>query len=317
MLAIAAITAPIFLIVAVGYLTIRTGIIDKATNRALGAFALYVALPALIFKALSQRSIGEIVRADYLVAYAAASLVVFALVFATARFLRGETMAGSAMRALGGSVSNSGFIGYPVAAMVLGEIAGVALALNMVVENIIMIPLALTLAEAGEGKGGMWAAILQSLRRLLRNPFMISIFVGLVFALSGLTLPEPVFRAIDMVATAAGPVALFVIGGTLVGIRVKSLVFDLISVSFAKLLLHPLAVFVAFMLVGASDRDLLTAAVLFASVPVITVYAVLGERYGEGEICAAILLAGTTASFFTITSLIWVLHYLDRLPSLP
>ncbi|HEU4987269.1 MAG TPA: AEC family transporter, partial [Rhizobiaceae bacterium] len=317
LLSIAAITAPIFLIIAVGYLTVRTGIVDKATNRALGAFALYIALPALIFRALAQRSIGEIVRIDYLIAYASASLVVFALVFATARLLRGETMTGSAIRALGGSVSNSGFIGYPVAAMVLGDIAGVALALNMVVENIIMIPLSLTLAEVGmQGSERMRGAFLQSFRRLLRNPFMISIFFGLVFALSGLALPEPIFRTIDMLATAAGPVALFVIGGTLVGIRIKSMVFDLVTVSVAKLLLHPLLVFSAFMLIGVADQDLVTAAVLFASVPVITVYAVLGERFGEGEICAAILLAGTTASFFTVTGLIWLMHYLGRLPSL-
>ncbi len=51
------------------------------------------------------------------------------------------------------SASNSGFIGYPVAAMVLGSPAAMFLALNMLIENLLIIPLALTLAELGRQTG--------------------------------------------------------------------------------------------------------------------------------------------------------------------
>ena len=42
---------------------------------------------------------------------------------------------------MGTSCSNSGYMGYPVAQLVLGSIAPVALALNMVFENLIKLPL--------------------------------------------------------------------------------------------------------------------------------------------------------------------------------
>jgi len=41
----------------------------------------------------------------------------------------------------------SGFIGYPLASLVVVPTAGVALALNMLVDNALMIPLALALTE--------------------------------------------------------------------------------------------------------------------------------------------------------------------------
>jgi predicted permease len=59
----------------------------------------------------------------------------------------------SAISAMGMSCGNSGYIGYPLALLVLGPIAGVALALNMLVENLLMIPLTLALAEISFGKG--------------------------------------------------------------------------------------------------------------------------------------------------------------------
>ena len=56
--------------------------------------------------------------------------------------------AAGAVHALGGSISNSAFIGYPLVTLALGPVAVVAMALNMIVENILMMPLTLALAEA-------------------------------------------------------------------------------------------------------------------------------------------------------------------------
>lgn len=55
-------------------------------------------------------------------------------------WFRRQGVSRSAIMALGVSVSNSGFVGYPIALTVLGEQAAVALALGMLVENLLMIP---------------------------------------------------------------------------------------------------------------------------------------------------------------------------------
>ena len=60
MLDILAITGPIYLAIALGYATTRWGVFARADMRVFGKFTLYLALPALLFNALSQRSVAEI-----------------------------------------------------------------------------------------------------------------------------------------------------------------------------------------------------------------------------------------------------------------
>jgi len=85
-----AVTAPIFLIVALGFAAVRIGWIGPSDARALGGFVLRFAMPALIFKALSSRPLAEIADIRLLASYAAASLIAFAAVFACSRAAGGS-----------------------------------------------------------------------------------------------------------------------------------------------------------------------------------------------------------------------------------
>ena len=89
-------TIPIFLLIAAGYGAARAGLIDPADVRTLGRFVLNFALPALIVRALAGRRMSELTDLRYVAVYGAASLTVFALVFAIARFVRGRSQAASA-----------------------------------------------------------------------------------------------------------------------------------------------------------------------------------------------------------------------------
>jgi len=70
---ILAITGPIYLAIALGYAATRFGVFARADMRVFGKFTLYLALPAMLFNALSQRSLAEILNCQYLLAYALSS----------------------------------------------------------------------------------------------------------------------------------------------------------------------------------------------------------------------------------------------------
>ena len=70
MLDILAITGPIYIAIALGYGLTRAGLFSRADMRVLGQFVIHVALPALLFNALSQRRIHEIFNGPYLLVYA-------------------------------------------------------------------------------------------------------------------------------------------------------------------------------------------------------------------------------------------------------
>lgn len=306
MLAILAITAPIFLLIGIGYGARWSGIITREQLQGVGVFVLYCALPALVIRALTQQPLEEIFRLNYLIAYGLGSIVVFSAGLFLCFRLQHQPLNTSAMHALGMAAANSGFVGYPVAAMVIGSPAAVLLALNMLIENLMIIPAALILAEMGNQQGSsLWQTVSQTALSLAKNPVLIGLSVGILIALTGLTVPGPIDQVINMLAEAAGPAALFVIGGSLFGLHVKGMVHDVGQIVVGKLILHPLAVLAAFLLIPNIDPIYFAGALLFAAAPMISIYPLFGQRYGLAGISATAMLVATVASFFTLSLIIW------------
>ena len=74
MLDILATTIPIYITICIGFMATRMGLFVKADMRVFGKFVVNLALPALLFNALAQRKIGDILNVGYLLAYLAGSL---------------------------------------------------------------------------------------------------------------------------------------------------------------------------------------------------------------------------------------------------
>ena len=104
-----AITVPIFLLIGVGYFAVRARLVEQAGLQTMAAFVLNFALPALIVRALGTRRLSEVADLRYFLVYGGASLVVFAIVYAIARWGRGRGQSESAIQAMGATAANSGF----------------------------------------------------------------------------------------------------------------------------------------------------------------------------------------------------------------
>jgi len=311
MLQILAITTPIYLLIALGYGAGRLGWFAKPDTRVLGRYVSQIAVPALLFNALSSRPLREILNGPFLLAYGLASAAVLLGVYLVQTRWRGQQPALAAMQGLGMSSSNSGYIGYPILAQLLGPVAAVGLALVMVVENLVSIPLGLALADRQQAGTRSFVSYGRALRGLLRNPMTGALLLGFGVALLGLPVPEVLARSVTLVAASASPVALFVIGGALVGLELRGIVGGVALVTMGKLVLHPLAVLGAMALITPTDPSLHGAGVLYAAVPMLSIYPVLAQRFELEGLCAAALLATTVASFFSITAWIGLLHLLQ------
>lgn len=302
MLSILSITAPIYLLILLGYACVRGGLFARTDMRVLGQFVLRLALPALLFRTLAQRRVGDILNPHYLAAYAGGSLAVLGLGW---WWMRKRPGSYRALFAMGVSSSNSGFVGAPVLLQWMGPGSGVALALTLMVENLLVLPLALALAEHGaDGHVGTGAAMRRAIVPMARNPLLIAIVVGVVFSAFGLALAAPLQRTVDLLAAASAPVALFVIGGTLVGLDWHGQRADLAAVATGKLLVHPLAVGALMAWALPAQPQLRHAAIALAAMPMLSIYPVLAQKYHHDGFCAAALLVTTAASFFTLSALI-------------
>lgn len=304
-----AITAPIFMLIALGYAALMGRVLSKEHIQGLGRLVVNFALPALIIRALSQHALTDMFNAHYLLAYGLGSLLTFVSGLLLARLVQQRRLDHAAIVAMGMATANSGFIGYPIAAMVIGPTAGVALALCMLIENMVMIPLALALAEAGRQQDvSIRNTVLTTARHLARNPVIIAIVSGALISLSGLAIPAPLYKALDMLADASAPVALFVIGGTLYGLKVKGMYRDVGQIALAKLVFHPLLVLLCFQLFPIDNTELMVGALLIASAPMLSIYPIFGVRFAMDGLCAAALLAATVSAFFTISAALWMIN---------
>ena len=315
MLSILSITGPIYLAVLLGYACTRLGLFARADMRLFGKFVINLALPALLFNALSSRSVGEILNPGYMAAYALAGLLMIGVGLVVARVLARQPLHYASMFAMGMSCPNSGFVGYPVVLLTLGgSVAGVGLALNMMVENLLLIPLLLALADLEGSRGGAGQVVLRTLKGLVRNPMIIAIVAGLLASLLGWTPPLPLSRTVNLFAQASGALSLFVIGGSLAGQSLRGMGPAVLQITLGKLVLHPLLMFAVLgWLVPVADPQLRTAVLLTTAMPIMGIYTILSQRHGHEGISAAALLATTAASFFTLSGLLWWLRELGWL----
>lgn len=299
------VTTPIYLLIAAGFVAVHRGWMSGADVAVLGRFTARFCVPALLFRAISRQPLEAVLNWDYLLVYAAGSLCSLFLVALFARRVLGRPRSLALLQGMGAAGSNSSFIGYPIILQVIGPIAGVALALCTLVENLLIMPLALSLADAHHGSEPAGQNRLRAaLVGLVSNPMILAIFAGLLVSALQWPVPEVLAQTVGLAAAAAAPTALFVVGGSLVGLELSGIRADLALIAGSKLLLHPLCV-LGFVLLFPPQQPLLrTAAVLFAAMPMMSIYPLLAQRYGNERLCAAALLTATVLSFVTISAVI-------------
>ncbi|MDU9004168.1 AEC family transporter [Sedimentitalea todarodis] len=112
----------------------------------MGNSVLHIAMPALLFRALATRDFAQEFQQGYVLAYLGGglSVIVVAYLWFT---LKDIDPVRRALAVMGRSCSNSGFVGYPIMLLAFPDVAGIVLALNMLVKNIPLNPLCLVLID--------------------------------------------------------------------------------------------------------------------------------------------------------------------------
>ena len=307
MLTVIAITLPIFLVVGLGFVTTKLGLFSVPDMRIFGRFVISIALPALLFNALAKRDVAEVFDPGFMGLYAGASLLVMALAYLWFHVLRGLPLDRAGICIMGAACSNSGYMAFPILLLAFPERAPSVLAMSLMVENLLMIPVALSLIAIGKGKGTRLGPMLGGIARdLLRRPLILALIAGLAWSLLKLPLPEAVDRGLTMISTSSVALALFVIGGSLAGIALRGNLALAGQIAFGKLLLHPamglLVLGLAAVLGGPVLAPDLRACLLIAcAVPMLGVYPIFAQEQGMEGLASLALLISTALSFFTLS----------------
>ncbi|MGA1804333.1 AEC family transporter [Rhizobium sp. HT1-10] len=306
---------PFFGLILIGAIAAR---ITRQPAEALGwltTFIVYAALPALFFKLVSQTPIEQLTRVGFITADLAATYSIFALLFVIGRFVRRNSLPECTMQAFAGAYGNIGYMGPALALLALGEQAAVPVALIVCLENALHFIVAPALmAVEGEDRRSKGQLAADIARKVLLHPFILSTALGFLAAALHLDQPLPLQRFVNYLAQAAAPCALFAMGVTLALRPLKRIPIEIGYIVPAKLLLHPLVVYLVLQAVGGFEPIWVYSAVLLAALPTATNVFVMSQQYGVWqERSSATILITTAASIVSVSGIL----YLIRSGSLP
>jgi predicted permease len=294
---------PFFGLILIGYVTAK---VTKQPAEALGwlnTFIIYAALPALFFKLVSRTPFEDLTRIDFIATDLAATYSIFIALFAIGRWVRGNSFADCTIQSFAGAYGNIGYMGPGLALLALGEGAAVPVALIVCLENALHFVVAPALmAAAGDDQRSRRQLVIDIARKVAFHPFILSTALGFVAAASGVAQPLAFQRFVDYLAQAAAPCALFAMGVTLALRPLRRIPAEIGYIVPAKLIIHPLVVFLALKAVGGFDPVWVYAAVLLAALPTATNVFVIGQQYGVWqERASATILITTTLSVVTVS----------------
>ncbi|WP_298612872.1 AEC family transporter [uncultured Thiothrix sp.] len=304
--------SPVFILIGLGYFAFKRELIKAEAMPSLGNIVLYLAIPAVMIGGLSKIHISEIVEPYFLLAYGLGSLLNLLVAIVLTLKLKGNPFTQSAIQSMGMSIPNSMFVGFPVLSLSLGlpEIASLSLMMAVLIENILILPIVLMLLEYSVGHKSNSANILRAVAlRIVKNPLIISIAMGVAISLVGIALPKPITQSLDLLTKISAGLALLFIGAALANIKPqeKQPWADISLVMLGKLILHPALVALCVFLLPNFNQNFQQAVIIIAAAPMMSIYPILGERYGLRDFCASTLFMTTLVSFISISIVLLLL----------
>ncbi|MCP4982784.1 MAG: AEC family transporter [Gammaproteobacteria bacterium] len=297
------IVAPVFLVVGAGYLAVRAGIVGAEPIDHLMKFAIQFAIPCLLFRATSTIDLAAAFDWRMLLAYYVAAIASFAATFFIVKhfFKRrpGEAV-GIAFAAL---FSNLVLLGLPISERAWG-VDSMAPNFALVSVNApICYLIGITAMELlrADGRSATETSRIV-LRAMFRNSLMIGIGLGFLVNIGDVGLPGPLIAAIDLLARASLPVALFALGGVLTRYSLSRSLGEASLISVLSLVFQPALTLLLGLQLQLPESTIKSIVLMSAMAPGLNAY-LFASMYNRGlDAAASTVLLSTLLSVFTVSA---------------
>ncbi|MFP4474938.1 MAG: AEC family transporter [Desulfatibacillaceae bacterium] len=292
---------PVFLVILLGWVLARRGVLPQSVAGPLNRMVFTVAIPAMIFLKVSRAPFGgaqlPMLVACTLAAVVAGAAAAFALV--RAMKVRGARRGTFCQASFHG---NLGYVGLAVAFYYMGDAgltrASILAAFLMLLQNL----LSVGILEGFSGvrkRGGRFAFFA---KKIAANPVIIGVVLGVGFGLSGPDLPVIAERTLDIVASMALPLALLVIGASLDFSLIREHLAPVLVAGAVKMVLVPGLGLLLYTLAGLPPTEYLPGLILLAAPTATITYVMSRELGGSPQMASAAVSVNTLLSALTYTA---------------
>ncbi len=297
---VAALTAPLFLLVLVGYALARWGNWPKVASDALTRFVFAVAIPALLFRLMSEFPRLPPVDARVLIAYFGGG----AITYVAARILAARAFAmdgaSQSLFGIGTIFSNGVLLGIPLVKVTLGDDSLPVVSLILIFNSLLLWTLVTVSVEWARNRDLSMAGLGRTTWGVVTNPVVAGILLGTAFGFTGLPIPAPIDQTLQLLGQAAVPMSLIVLGMGLVEYGVREGIRPSLAITALKLAAFPLAVYLIARGLALPVREL-RAVVLMAALPVGANVYLMARQFKalEGPVAASLVWSTLVAALST------------------
>ncbi|SCY00710.1 AEC family transporter [Paracoccus tibetensis] len=306
MSALVTIILPVFLVVGFGYLVTWRGWFKESAVDGLMNFAQNFAVPVLLFASMARLDLGTEFRATLLIPFYLGAFASFALGWSGARYLFHRPPMDCVAIGFVCLFSNSLLLGIPITERAYGTAALDGNWAIIAIHSPLLYTFGITVMEFTRARGqnlSTGRVALRALTGVLRTSLVIGIMAGLTMNLlmqAGLVMPAAFWDAVDMIARAALPAALFGLGGVLYRYRPEGDMGAIAMCCAASLILHPAITFGTALALGLDTNGLRSAVMTAAMAPGVNAY-LFANIYGAARrVAASAVLIATALSTLSI-----------------
>ncbi|MCW4023277.1 MAG: AEC family transporter [archaeon] len=286
---------PILLLMGIGFLSRKFDLLKSGDERVLSSYVYYFALPARFIVDMAQTTFVTETLVFIFAGIIPIFLVVaiFSLLYVTVRFSRNTFY----LLTLSTIFGNTAFFGIPFVTFAFPSTQTEQTAtLSAATIGIAAIAVSVALLEFYRLEK---ISKIQGLKyvgsRLLKNPLIVSIFVGIIISLVGIEIPLPLATVLDMIGGTTSAVAIFMLGAFLYGKKYTNLKVGF-GLSLLRIILLPLIALATLMLFELPIMEE-SVIVLMHAMPVAVALSVLSERYNfHRETIASLTLVSSVGA---------------------
>ena len=299
---------PIFILIATGLLSRKTGVLQSGDERVLSSYVYYFALPALLFINLAETTFTrETLQFMFAGVIPVLIMIPFYWIMRVIWRFSKNTLYLLILSTVFGSTA---FFGIPFIMFAFPTDQGEHLAILSVISiSPVSITIAITTLELYKlGKTTIWKGLNQVVKKLSTNPLILSILSGIVITLIGIKIPAPLSTSLHMLGSTTAIIAIFMLGVFLYG-RSYTNITKALTLSFLRIIILPIVAFLTTKIFNLPGIER-TVLVLMHSMPVAISMIILSERYGFfKDIIASLILISSIGAAVYLNVWLWVLGY--------
>ena len=302
------VTVPIFLIILVGGLLKRIGILTDGFSSAADKYVFKIALPVQMFKDIAVMDIRADFSWKFVLFCMAATTFMFAACWILGHlFLKDKSMVGAfAQAAARGSAA---ILGIAFVENIYGSSGMTPMMIVAAVPlfNIYSVIILTVTSSESKVSGDL---IKKTLKGVVTNPIIIGIAAGMVFSLLRLPYPVILSKSVGYIASTATPVALLVLGATFKGREALQKIRPTLAAAFLKLVGTPAIIFPIAIAMGFRGSELVAIMIMLASPTTVTCYIMAKNLGGDETLSASVVMTATVLSSITLTLWVFIIRTL-------